>query len=259
MEKFFPFWQAPYLSFFSNPFYQDVAQRWRGLALTYLFVLLAVTWLPNLFLLNRTLESFRAHELPPLLEQVPKLEILNGEVVADVKMPYRITEPESKETLVVIDTNAAENDFDHLDTFILITKDKLIAKNGTGTRTFNLSDLEGVSVDKESLGRWIDSGISWTRILAYPLLVLNSWSYRFFQALLFGVLGMIIANTIQVKLPYAALVRLSIIALTTVIIIRTGLEFFSITLPFWWLIAFAVTVVYLYQAIRANQGTSAED
>jgi Protein of unknown function (DUF1189) len=258
MKQTFPFWQAPYLAWFSKPFYQDVAQRWRGLALTYLLVLLAVTWLPNAFRLNQRVENFRTKDLPPILEQVPRLEIANGELQADVQMPYRIVDPKSQETLVAIDTNATEEDFDRLDTAILITKDKIISNRNSFSRSFNLSDLEGVSIDKESLGRWIDSGISWTRTLAYPLLVINSWSYRFFQALLFGVLGLIIANTIQARLPYAAVVRLSVIALTPVILIRTLLNFFSVSVPFWWLLAFAITVIYLYQGVKANQGYSEE-
>jgi Protein of unknown function (DUF1189) len=253
MEKTFPFWQAPYLSFFSQPFYRDVAQRWRGLALTYLLVLLVITWLPNFLRLNSTVENFRKSDLPPILEQVPKLEIVGGEVRADVKMPYRIIDPKTKETWVVIDTSASEDDFDRLNTVILITKDKLISNRNSLNRSFDLRDLEGVVIEKENLGSFIDASIRWTRTLAYPMLVLNFWGYRFFQALLFGVLGMIIANTIQVKLPYAALVRLSIIGLTPVILIRTAMDFFGIALPLWWLVAFAITVVYLYQAIKANQ------
>jgi Protein of unknown function (DUF1189) len=254
----FPFWQAPYLAFFSQPFYRDVAQRWRGLSLTYLLLLLAVTWLPNVLRLNSKVENFRKNDLPPILEQVPKLEVLNGEVKADAKMPYRIIDPKTKETWVVIDTSASADDFDRLNTLILITKDSVIANQSTGVSSFsrnvNLKDLEGVVIEKESLRTFIDGIIRWTRTLAYPLLVINSWSYRFFQALLFGVLGMIIANTIQVRLPYATLVRLSVIGLTPVILIRTVLDFFGIALPLWWLVAFAITVVYLYQAIKANQG-----
>jgi Protein of unknown function (DUF1189) len=256
MKQTFPFWQAPHLAWFSKPFYQDVAQRWRGLALTYLLVLVAVTWLPNAFRLNQQMENFRSNDLPPILAQVPRLEIANGELQANVQMPYRIVDPKTNETLVVIDKNATEDDFDRLTTLVLITKDKIISNRNSVSRSFNLSDLEGVSIDKESLGRWIDGGITWTRTLAYPLLVINSWSYRFFQALIFGVIGLIIANSIQAKLPYAAVVRLSIIALTPVILIRTLLNFFSIDVPLWWLLAFAITVVYLYQAIKANRGYS---
>jgi hypothetical protein len=258
MEKPYRFWQAPYLAFFSLPFYQDVARRWGGLALTYLLLLLAVTWLPNFWRLNAIAENFRQNDLPPILEQVPRLEIMGGEVKADVKMPHRIIDPKTKETLVVIDTSATEDDFDRLNTAVLITKDKLIANRNTFSRSLNLSDLEGVVIAKESLGQFIDSSIRWTRTLAYPMLVLNSWGYRFFQALLFGVLGLMIANTIQVQLSYAALVRLSIIGLTPVILIRTLLDFFSISLPLWWLVAFAITVIYLYQAIKANQGVTTE-
>lgn len=254
MEKPYRFWQAPYLSFFSNPLYRDVAQRWRGLALGYLLMLLAVTWLTNFWRLNTIAEDFRQNDLPPILEQVPRLEILDSEVKTDVKMPYRIIDPKTQETLVVIDTSATEDDFDRLNTAILITKDKLISNRNSFSRSFNLSDLEGVVIEKESLGQFINSSIRWTRTLAYPMLVLNSWGYRFFQALLFGVLGLMIANTVQVQLSYAALVRLSIIGLTPVILIRTLLDFFSMSLPLWWLIAFAITVVYLYQAIKANQG-----
>jgi hypothetical protein len=250
----FRFWQAPYFAFFSQPFYRDVGQRWRGLSLTYLLLLLAVAWLPNILLLNGRLETFRTTTLPPLLEQVPRLEIQNGEVKADVKMPHRIVDPTTQETIIVIDTSATENDFDRLNTAILITKDQVISNRNNLTRNFDVSDLEGVVIEKESLGRFIEGSIAWTRTLAYPLLVINSWGYRLFQALLFGVLGLIIANTIQVKLPYAALVRLSIIALTPVIVLRTLLGFFSISLPLWWLVAFAITVIYLYQGIKANQG-----
>jgi hypothetical protein len=254
--KTFPFWQAPYLAWFSQDFYRDVAQRWRGLALTYLLILIAVLWLPNALRLNQNLETFRTQDLPPILEQVPKLEIQNGEVKADVKMPYRIVDPRTNETLVVIDTNASETDFDRLNTAVLITKTQVISNRTGLNRSFNVGDLEGVSVDKESLERFIDGSIAWTRTLAYPLLVINSWGYRLMQALIFGVIGLIIANSVQAKLPYAAVVRLSVIALTPVIILRTLFDFFGVSVPFWWLLAFAITMIYLYQAIKANQGYS---
>jgi hypothetical protein len=256
MKQTFPFWQAPYLAWFSRPFYQDVAQRWRGLALTYLLVLIAVAWLPNALRLNGWTENFRTQDLPPILEQVPRLEIAGGEIQADVTMPYRIIDPKSNETLVVIDKNASGDDFDRLNTLVLITKGQIISNRNGFNRSFDLADLEGVTVDKESLGRWIDGGISWIRTLAYPLLVINSWGYRFMQALMFGVIGLIIANSVHAKLPYAAVVRLSVIALTPVIILRTLFDFFGVSVPFWWLLAFASTIIYLYQAIKANQGYS---
>ena len=44
---------TPYMSFYSAPFYQDVARNWHGLGFFYLFLLVIITWLPDIYALQK--------------------------------------------------------------------------------------------------------------------------------------------------------------------------------------------------------------
>ena len=254
MNRQFPFWQAPYFAFFSDSFYQDVARRWRGLGFTYLFVLVLVAWVPSLLILNGLVREFRQDTLPALLEQVPEVVYENGEVSTNAEMPFYIRAQD--ETIAVIDTNATIEDFESFDTPVLLTRTALVFEGeDSQIEVFDLAGaswLGKVTVNQTTLQNLYDGVGKWLSIWILPWLAVGSFIYRAFQALIFAVLGIIIANTINVRLEYPALVRLSVIALTPVILVRTFFNIVGITLPIWWFLAFGLFLAYLFMAIRAN-------
>src|SRR5258705_3477401 len=92
------------LSFFSKSFYQDVGQRWRGTGLLFLFVALALVWVPTAIKMHWELSKFVAQDAPKFTKQIPAITITNGKVSTDVPTPYTITEPDSGTPLMFINT-----------------------------------------------------------------------------------------------------------------------------------------------------------
>ena len=254
MDPSYPAWQAPYFAFFSEAFYREVATRWRGLAFGYLFCLLLFAWIPTLLMLNGYVRAFRSDTLPALLDQVPQVELNNGEVSTDADMPFYIRA--EGETVAVIDTRASKEDLERLDTPVLLTKTQLIFNDEGSVEVFNLSDVPSwlgpIRINQESLQALYDGVGKWLSIWLLPLVAMGSFLARVVQALILALLGLFVAARLGASLSYVALVRLSVIALTPVILLNTMLTLFDASIPLWWLVAFAITLAYLYVAIRTN-------
>lgn len=249
-----PAWQAPYLAFFSEAFYRDVATRWRGLAFGYLFCLLLFAWIPSLLMLNGYIRAFRSDTLPALLEQVPQIELRNGEISTDADMPFYIRA--EGETVAVIDTAASQEDLERFDTPVLLTKTHLIFEDEGSIEVFNLSDvptwLGPIRINQSGLQALYDIVGKWLSVWILPLVAVGSFLARAVQALVLALVGLMIAARLKVDLSYAALVRLSVIALTPVILLNTMLTLFDASIGLWGLIALAMALTYLYVSIRAN-------
>ena len=69
---------APFLSWYSKPFYRDVGERWGLSAFAYLLILLALSWLPALFAGHRGWSRFMETKAPVLLQEMPSIEISDG-------------------------------------------------------------------------------------------------------------------------------------------------------------------------------------
>ena len=86
--KTYKFWQAPFYAFFSKDFYRSVGKHWKGLALTYLLFLLAITWIPTVLKINKQINKFENEFLADIIAKVPEMEINDGKLISSVKMPY---------------------------------------------------------------------------------------------------------------------------------------------------------------------------
>lgn len=272
MDKPYSFLKAPLLSFYSQPFYRAVVREWRGLGFGYLFLLLLITWVPSLLVLNSLVRDVRRDVLPAVLEQIPSLELNNGVLSTDAEMPFVIRTPagvdvtsdrsvsvevtEEGDIIAIIDIDASPDDFERLNTELLLT-DRELVFIGENDRpevfSFNqLAVLGNVRFDRDTVQGLYDVVGKWLSVWLLPVVTAGSFVYRAFQALLFAVIGMIIASTLKVQLSYSALVRLMVIALTPVIIINTLFNVVGITLPLWWFLSFMLMMTYLFLAIRAN-------
>jgi len=128
------------------------------------------------------------------------------------------------------------------------------------TTTTNKIDLGGMengsfhlSVDnstnlEQSCGDFIRSIV----LAAYIVLVPLGFIFCVVQSLIYGLIGMLIANLNKMRMPYGTLVRLSTIAMTPVLLVDTFLKALDFNLESWSLWAFVITIGYLVFAIRAN-------
>ncbi len=258
MKKYSMF-QAPYLSFFSRAFYQDVGKNWKRVAFGYLLLLLAVLWIPVMITAHAMLSDVITREAPRFVNQIPKITITSGEVSIDKPVPYSIIDPDSGEQILLIDTSGEITSVEQTEALALLTKDKLMIRqqHRSEIRVYDLSSVDAITIDSDMARTIVEAFRRWFAVFAYPFAVLGSYAFRIIQALIYALFGMLFARILKVTLDYPALLRLSVMAVTPVLIIKTIATVFSIALPVPGLLGFAIAMAYLFFGVRAQTGGAA--
>jgi hypothetical protein len=247
----FPFFRAPAFVFHAADLYRDVALRWRGIGLGYLLALLALVWIPTALNVRTVLRDFREQVAPPIIRQVPVITVRDGRARVAGDGPQRIVDADGQ-VVALIDLDAGPDALVASGARVLVTEERIyLAQNGSQPRAFELAALDDLIITQPLLTNVTATLTRLATALAYPVGLIWSFTYRLAQALLFSVLGMILASTLKVRLPFAAVIRLSVMALTPVILLRTAQSLFGFTIPFWWFVGFAVFAVYLYFGLTA--------
>ena len=82
-----------FMSFFSKSLYKDVARNWKGVNFLYLFLLLALCWIPETIKFQSGLSDFIKNDAPGIVEQIPEITIYQGEVSTDPPGIHSIKDP----------------------------------------------------------------------------------------------------------------------------------------------------------------------
>jgi hypothetical protein len=256
--KRYSIFHAFVLSFFSRDLYKDVAHHWRGVGFLYLLLLLTICWVPTCIKVGADFSKFANDEAPGVLEQVPNITIANGEVSISEPMPYTIKNPKTDETLAIIDTTG-QTTVESSNVPVLLTKTSLMIRrtNRSESRLYNLSGVQQFSLTKEWLYSWLGLAKTFLPIIVFPFMLLGSYVYRILQALLYAAIGLIFVSVLKAGLTYSALLRLSVIAVTPVLILDTIRSLTGPTIPFWWLICFLIAMGYLYFGVKSSTVQSA--
>lgn len=244
------------LSFYSQPLYQDVAKNWRGAAFLYLLLVLALYLLPTMVTMQRGMTRFVEREAPGVLKQIPRVSIIDGEVSTDVETPYHIIDPENGKTIIILDPDGGLNSLEGTDAKVLITRHQLIAKQRPReTRVYDLSGIKNFTVDRARVEGWLHVASVWLVPLLFPLMLVALYCFRLFQALVYGLIGLIFAKLLHVRLGLMASVALAIIAITPVLVLDVVFGLAKFRPPAWWLIGFIIAMCYLFFGVRANAAT----
>jgi len=250
--KQFSIFHIPVLSFYSKALYRDVAMQWKGVGFAYLLLLLAVCWIPNMIIVHMGFSHFVESKAPALVEQVPKLTIVDGVVSIDQPQPYYITDPDSNDVLVIIDTTGTTTSLEDPNTFCLVTKTKVVWRQSKfETRTFDLSQVKNFVLDSDRITGWLDTAGKFLVIAIYPFALLGSYVYRIVQVLIYAAIGLLFASWCKVMLSYAALLRLAVVAVTPCVLLKTMLGLAGVHLPYAWLIYLLIALAYLFFAVKA--------
>lgn len=258
--KKFSILHLPVLSFYSGQLYQDVGLNWRGIGFGYLFLLLAVCAIPKMFKLHNNLSLFIDKEAPPFIEQVPKITIEKGEVHIDQPQPYYIKVPDSNQVLAIIDTTGQIQSLENTEAFALLMKTKLIMRqNNVESRTYDLSQIKSFVVDQDKITGWLNAIQKVVLPFLYPFVLLGSFIFRSIQALIYAAIGLLFAALCKIKLSYAALLRLAVVAVTPCIILRTVFEIVSLRIPMAGLLFFLIAMAYLFWGVKTCSITQSAD
>ncbi len=241
------------LSFFSKGLYPDVAPQWRGTGFLYLFLLLALAWIPQTIKVHIGFAERLDENAPAFLLQVPPITIRNGEVSTPVETPYVITS-NTGEAIAIIDLTGEYTHLDDTTAVILLTEDKLYLKNEQRRRTdiHDLSRVQNFSLDRSDFERWAVMARKWLWLGFYLVVVPSEFVYRIVQALLYAAVGLLFCQSLKISLEYLTLVRLAVIAVTPVILLQTALGLANIRFPGAFVLWLAIALGYLYFAVKAN-------
>lgn len=241
------------LSFFSKSFYQDVGRNWKGTGLFYLFILLALCWIVIMHKVHMSISNFVKNDAPAIISQFPEITIHHGKVSVDAPQPHIIIDPESGKPFMIIDTTGQITSLEDTKAGILLTGTNLIVeRNARETRIISLADINDFVINQDKIYDWVNSIKGWFAIVAFPFALMGSFIYRIVQVLIYAVVGLVLVKITKSELNYQALMRLSVMSITPVIILNTILIKLELSIPFSWLLSFMIAMCYLFYAVKVN-------
>ena len=143
------------LSFFSKDLYRDVGKNWQGTGLLYLFLVLALLWIPTVIKGHLGFTRWVDNDAKGLTQQIPPITITNGHASTNVPLPYIIKDPKTGESLALIDTRD-NSEAGNTSVPLVLTETKLVTnKSATETRIYDLSNVGNFSVDQTRVEGWL--------------------------------------------------------------------------------------------------------
>lgn len=238
---------AIYSSFFSADLYRDVATRWQGLGFSYLFLLVALIITPAmvvlLILIDQTLfgdpyDPQINRIADEIIDQMPALEWRDNQMRiidnSDETEEIFISMDERILPAIRVDENAAPDSILGTQTFMLLNSQGFhYQKMGgqIGSKSWEEFQLEDGFVLDQTVARTLaDDGIQWltqnrtTLYLTFGFFfwaftVLAFYLYRIVEALIIGLIGLLMQRILSADLEYHQLVRLAAVGMTPAIIL----------------------------------------
>jgi hypothetical protein len=243
-----------YMSFYSRDLYRDVAANWStGLCFLYLLSLLALCCVPETIRYSGDISYFIETESPKFIAQMPDIRISKGEASIREPQPYFIRDKDSGKQQMIIDTTGSITSLDNSNAFALLTKNRLVIRiPEQKEQVLDLKELGDITVTKAVMKEVAELSGSWFAVLFYPFLVFFEFIFRSAQALIIALFGTILTRSLGANLGYKGLARISLIAITPLIIFNTLLIYFRISLPLSIVADILLITAYQIFAIRSN-------
>jgi maltodextrin utilization protein YvdJ len=256
MKSRYRIWHLPVLSFYSQRLYRDIATRWKGTNLGFLFLLLTLCLIPTAHHIGRAVTVQIDALSDVYLMQIPDMRIVKGRLSVDAPQPYSIIE--ENRTVLLIDTTGKINTIDEADAEALLTTTHLhIKQNGSQTTSIELSSIEELEINQQIVAEWL---LTLKKLIApfyYAMGLFVSYILLVLSALLCGAIALLFGSIQQRKLNYAAGIRLAVTAFTPPLIISTALKSFGLSIPA--VLYILLTLTYLYMAVGAAKKTQSSE
>lgn len=246
-------WRAVYKSWYSKDVYRDAAHCWRGLGFRYLIGLLFGLWFIASIHVHILVREFVLDYLKPVVSQIPRIDIKNG--VATLDRPdqvFQISDPRNGRKLISFDMTDSPTPAPTSIDGIFVEKRRIL---------FHLKGKEQIydfEKEKDQTWEWtyhpkiLDAIATWSGVFVLGVFWISSFILCALQALLFGLVGKVIAMFAKRRLTYPQLVRVSIVAMTPALIIDTCQKLLCVGLPAWDLVSVLIALGYLIYGVKVN-------
>lgn len=250
----FSIFVAPIFALFSSDFYRDVGRNWRGKAFLYLLLLELVCWIPGIVMMTTAINKFVAEEADKLTDQIPPISINKGVAEVKAEQPHYIRLGDPPQIVAILDTTGQVKSLEGTTAHLLLTKHELIVKkNERETQHHDLKEADGVEFDGPTVRGWADKLAVWAPFVFYPLMVFLVFIGRILQALLYSLIGLVLAAMMKPKINYGGILAICLTSLTAPILLGTLLELTHVPLPASGLIGFALAIGYVAFGLAANR------
>jgi hypothetical protein len=264
-------WQAPFYSFWSKSFYVDVAKNWTGLAYAYLFVLLCFTWLFMSAKIAMDIAYNADRVVKPIIEQLPVMTINKGILSIDHPSPYTV-KGTSGEPIIIFDTRDKPLKSSEASCLFLVEKntvifkpsqaDKLLPERSKDSAAYEqqrnpdqnldaFSTVDRAVIDQNAVIQGISTFKKIFAVFIFLIGIFVGFIFCALQSLIYGALAMAIANANKINLSYGSCVRLSVVAMTPVLLLDSLLKLRNAGSILWGPIALVITIGYIIFAVRA--------
>lgn len=231
-------------------FYKNIKNNRFGKSFLYLLLLFLIIYS---FLTVRNflwMQSVMQQTALNLSVSIPDFEFRDGKFSFEGEMPYYISS--STDELIVIDTTGSVNPsvIDGAMSGILITEDKVYMKNNIQSQQFNLQDFKEIEFNKQDLIDLLPR-VSWLMLIAMMAVFVFALGWKLLNAVFLAIIGIIINSVYKTDLKFNHLLNFSIYALTLPMLIKLAVDMSGYVVPFFFVIYWAVSIVYLSLAIKA--------
>lgn len=221
INKKYNIFQLPFLAFFSKKLYRDVGQNWKGANFAYLFLLLAICWVPSTLSLRKDLVKSLDSNQVHLINQLPDIHIKNGRVEMDQQKPYPIKN-RSGQTVAIIDTTGSMNYIADEHVMALLTASELVVRRGKNQfNTLDLSQVSEFHLNKTIANEWLQTTRNALAPLSYGLFLLLSYIFAVLAMLLTAIVGLVLSSAMHSSLKFSGVLRIAVAAATPSIILIT--------------------------------------
>lgn len=218
---------------------------------------MALCSIPDVLKVRMEISDFISAEAPRFVRQVPSIRISKGNVSIDKPQPYYIVDERTRRPKAIIDTTGSITSLAGTDAVLLLKKNSLLVKKSeTETKVFDLSDFDGVSIDRSSMYSLLDWLEQLFPVLLYPFAVLFSIMFRIVEVLILAVIGLLYSKMMNTALLFQTSVRLAAIAITPAVICGALLVLINISIFYWPFISFSLSLGYFFFALRTVSGAN---
>ena len=243
------------MTFFSPNFYRDVGLNWKGTGFAYLLLLLAICWIPTFVQFHYSVGDYVENKTPAITSQIPQISIIKGEASADVTQPYKIIDPDNGKVLVLIDTTSEAVSLEGSGAQSILKKNEVIfKKNDVETRIISLKKIEKFTLNQQKVSGWLTLFRKYCAVVFFPFAVLWSFIFRILQILVYAAIGIVFMKWCKGSESYQTLIRLSVMAVSPVIILSTVIRVTDVRIPLDALLYFLLAMVYLFLGVKAISG-----
>lgn len=249
--KRYTIFHAPIGAFYSKPLYGAVCHQWKGTGFGYLFLLVALCAIPLLVRMQAGVTRFVKTGAVRVTSQLPVLTFENGRMSLDEPQPCILRDPDTGMPLVVIDTTGTITSLDQTPARALVTETQaLVRKSAVETRVFSFQGIERFVLDQDWINLWLDRIGKYLAPVVYPFVVIFTFIGKMILALVSAAVGLLLASLCKSRRTFDELLRLSVVALTPGILIRTIQSAAQAQIPYAVLWCFLVTLAYLYYGVQ---------